>query len=116
MSLLLYQLFKFVIIGSLNTLISFLMYNYLIHILPISIAYCIAYLSGTITSLILNASWTFNILKINIKVITKLIIGNIFHTYSWRIAIIFGYYKFRGLTNICSISYDSTNYYIKLLN
>lgn len=59
------QFFRFLIIGSFNTGVTYLLYLALLYLLPYSVAYTISYILGIIVAYILNSKIVF---KSNISI------------------------------------------------
>jgi putative flippase GtrA len=54
------EIYKFIVVGCINTSISFVLYMALLLIMPYRTAYIVSYAGGVVTSYLLNGKWTFS--------------------------------------------------------
>lgn len=72
------QFVRFCLIGGLNTAVSYVSYYLLIRAgLPMGVAYALSYVVGMITSLLLNARWTFTVRQLHWTMAVKFALANL---------------------------------------
>ena len=71
------QIFRFIISGSIATLVDFIVYYILTNFLDISVSKCISYVFGIFTSYLLNKYFTFKKTEKSAKEVVKFVCLNI---------------------------------------